>query len=298
MDSGSARYLKKVTRRRFLKYGLRLSILSFLGFGFVSRNSLSTENYTLAFNNLPPAFENYRITQISDIHASFWVSEKYLNQVVERINTLPKDLTVITGDIITASVNDFWKRWLPTAGDKYIGVVINALRKLEEGPKIAVLGNHDHWDGKETEQRLVSELEQIGIVVLRNSSQMITRGKDKIAIAGTDDVWFTSNIRKALRGISQQQFTLLLSHSPDIREDMTKKDRIELTLCGHTHGGQVDIPFLSHRFIPIKNPKRYYSGLVKEPYGYTYVNRGIGTLVFPFRIGSSPEITTIRLKRA
>lgn len=298
MHTNSARNSKKLTRRKFLKYGVRLSILSFLGVGYVSRNNLTTERHTLVFNNLPPGFDNYRIVQISDIHASFWVGGKYLDQVVERINALPKDLMVITGDIITGSVNDFWKRWLPTAGDKYIEVVINALKKLKKGPKLAVLGNHDQWDGKETEQRLVRELEKIGIEVLRNNSRTITRGKDEIAIAGTDDVWFSCDIHRALHGVPQQRFTVLLSHSPDIREDLEQQNMIELTLCGHTHGGQVAIPYLSHRFIPIKNPERYFSGLVKEPYGYTYVNRGIGTLVFPFRIGATPEITALQLKRA
>ncbi len=73
---------------------------------------------------------------------------------------------------------------------------------------------------------------------------------------------------------------------------------MELVLCGHTHGGQVAVPYLSHHFIPIKNPARYLAGLVRESYSYTYVNRGIGTLVFPFRIGAPPEITSIRLRRA
>lgn len=78
---------------------------------------------------------------------------------------------------------------------------------------------------------------------------------------------------------------------PDVKKEM----RIDLTLCGHTHGGQLAIPYLSHHFLPIDNPRRYMAGLVKEPYGYTYVNRGIGTLVFPFRLGAPPEITDIRL---
>jgi predicted MPP superfamily phosphohydrolase len=71
--------------------------------------------------------------------------------------------------------------------------------------------------------------------------------------------------------------------------------KIDLALCGHTHGGQLHIPYLSHHFLPINNPSKYLAGLIKEPYGYTYVNRGIGTLVFPFRLFAPPEITYFKL---
>ena len=253
-----------MTRRSFLKYGFRLSLLAVLGFGFTRRNNLVTEKYTLKFTNLPKSFDGFRIVQISDLHASFWVGKEYLDQVVERVNRLPKDLTVITGDIITGSVNDFWKRWLPTARADYIPTVIEALSMLDNGQKVAVLGNHDQWDGKETENRLVSELERIGIDVLRNRSSTISRGQEEIYIAGMDDIWFSYDIDRALKGISSERFIILLSHSPDVREDIKSSPKIELTLCGHTHGGQVAIPHVSHHFIPIKNPARYLSGLVKE----------------------------------
>jgi predicted MPP superfamily phosphohydrolase len=297
-DDRLAIFKKKLTRRSFLKYGFRLSVLSFLGFGFAGRNNLITEHHTLEFYNLPEAFNGFRIVQISDLHASFWVGRGYLDQVVKRVNSLPKDLLVITGDFITGSVNNFWKRWLPSAGGDYIETVIEVLSRLEKGTKLSVLGNHDQWDGKETECRLVSELERIGIGVLRNQSQTITRGQEKISIAGTDDIWFSYNIGRALQDVRPEGFTVVLSHSPDVREDLGPPAKVELVLCGHTHGGQVAIPYLSHYFIPIQNPARYLSGLVKEPYGYTYVNRGIGTLVFPLRIGAPPEITYIRLVQA
>jgi len=289
---------KKLTRRNFLKYGFRLSVLAFVGFGFAGRNNLKTEHITLRYSNLPESFDGFRIVQISDLHASFWVGETYLKEVTDQINALPKDMVVITGDIITGSVNDFWKRWLPTSGGKYIPMVADVLGNLENGPKFAVLGNHDQWDGKETETRLVAELEKIGIEVLRNRSKTLVRGMDRIRIAGTDDIWFTYNINLALKDAPPEDFTVLLCHSPDVREDIGPNRKVELTLCGHTHGGQVAIPHLSHRFIPIKNPARYLAGLVREPYGHTYVNRGIGTLIFPFRIGAPPEITSIKLVRA
>ena len=266
----------KFNRRSFIKYSFRLSILAFLGFGFERRNNIKTESIELKFSNLPPAFDDFRIVQISDLHASYWVGKKYLMSVVEEVNKLKKDLLVITGDIITGAVNDFWKQWMPTAKSDHLAMVINVLSNLKDCDKMAVLGNHDQWDGIETEQRLVSELEKMGFFVLRNSSMPISRGKESIYIAGTDDIWFTYDFTKAMHEVPDNAFKILLSHSPDVTTDIEKDMQIDLTLCGHTHGGQVNIPYLSHHFLPINNPSKYLAGLIKEPYGYTYVNRGIG----------------------
>ncbi len=215
--------------------------------------------------------------------------------VVDEVNKLKKDLLVITGDTITGAVNDFWKRWMPTAKRDYLAMVIDVLSNLKDSDKIAVLGNHDQWDGIETEERLVNELKKIGFFVLRNSSMPITRGKESIYIAGTDDIWFSYDFTKAMHDVPHNSFKILLSHSPDVTTDINKDMKIDLALCGHTHGGQVNIPYLSHHFLPINNPSKYLAGLIKEPYGYTYVNRGIGTLVFPFRLFAPPEITYFKL---
>ena len=288
---------KKISRRLFLKNGFRLSVLAFFGIGYEGRNNLRTEHVCLGFPNLPPSFHGFRIIQISDLHASFWVGRDYLMDVVKEINKLEKDLVVISGDIITGSVNDFWKRWVPTIKDDYLSMVVDVLGNLDGGHKIAVLGNHDQGDGKKTELRLVSELERVGIRVLRNSSKKLVRGLSSVYVAGTDDYWFTCDLKEALSRVPQSEFKILLCHSPDVREGIKNETKIDLTLCGHTHGGQLAIPFISQHFIPIKDPFRYQAGLIKEPYGYTYVNRGIGTLVFPFRIAAPPEITCFTLQK-
>jgi predicted MPP superfamily phosphohydrolase len=219
-------------------------------------------------------------------------------EVVREINKLKKDLVVITGDIITGSVNNFWKRWMPKINNDYLSMVIDVLGNLDGGDKIAVLGNHDQWDGKKTELHLVSELERVGIQVLRNSSKKLSRGLSSLYVAGTDDYWVSCDLEKALCRVPKNEFKILLCHNPDVRTGINNETKIDITLCGHTHGGQVAIPFISQHFIPIKDPFRYQAGLVKEPYGYTYVNRGIGTLVFPFRFAASPEITCITLQKS
>jgi predicted MPP superfamily phosphohydrolase len=100
------------------------------------------------------------------------------------------------------------------------------------------------------------------------------------------------------KGVSPEDFTILLSYSPDILTDLRHGMTMDLLLCGHTHGGQVNLPWITRRILPITDPERYLSGLVRESWGYTYVNRGIGTLVFPLRVLAPPEITRITLVRA
>lgn len=290
-------FKKFLTRRGFLKNIIRFSVVLFLGFGFAGRKNLKTEHLRLNFSNLPPSFNGFRIVQISDLHASFFVDREYLMSVVSKINKLEKDVVVVTGDMITGAVNDFWKKWMPEVEGDYVSMVIDVLSNLNGGRKIAVLGNHDQWDGADTERRIVKELERIGFHVLRNSSEKLVRGNESIYVAGTDDYWFSYDLARALKDIPENNFKILLSHSPDVTEDIRIGMRVDLTLCGHTHGGQIAIPYLSPYFIPIKNPSRYSKGLVKEPHGYTYVNRGIGTLVFPFRIGAPPEITHFTLQK-
>ncbi|MGD1973703.1 MAG: metallophosphoesterase [Desulfobacterales bacterium] len=268
-----------------------------MGIGYEGRNNLKTERVRLGFPNLPSSFHGFRIVQISDLHASFWVGRDYLMEVVKEINQLKKDLVVISGDIITGSVNNFWKRWIPSGKGDYISMVVDVLGNLKEGDKFAVLGNHDQWGSKKAELRLVNELENVGIRVLRNSSIKLSRGRSDLYVAGTDDLWVSCSLKDALQEVPSNEFKILLCHNPDVRQDFKNETKIDLTLCGHTHGGQVAIPLISHHFIPIKDPIRYQAGLIKEPYGYTYVNRGIGTLVFPFRIGAPPEITYFILQK-
>ncbi len=294
-DRMQSLFKRPLDRRTFIRHSLRLSIFAFLAFMFTRRDNVRVETVTLGFPNLPRVFDQFRIVLISDLHASFWVGEDYLMRVVARVNQLEKELVVITGDIITGEVNDFWKKWLPGSSRDYTAMVTRVLSHLQADKKLAVLGNHDQWAGLDAETRLVNEMENIGIQVLRNTALPIVREQEALHVAGIDDVWFTYDLEAALSKVPPEAFKILLSHSPDIMSDVNRKMRIDLTLCGHTHGGQLAIPYLSHRFLPIDNPTRYMSGLVKEPYGYTYVNRGIGTLVFPFRLGAPPEITHIKL---
>jgi len=287
-----------LSRRAFLRWTARLALVAGVGIAFDGRNNLVVEKLHLPFTDLPRPFRGFTIAQISDLHASYWVGRDYLEEVVQRVNRLSADLVVVTGDIITGSTNAFIKRWLPGDSRGYTDMAAEVLSQLTAPRRLAVLGNHDQGEGLQASNYLVQRLENAGIPVLRNHHRAFRAGASRLYVAGTDDVWYTSNLKRSLAGIPDGAFTILLSHSPDILNDVRKEMDIRLLLCGHTHGGQVNLPWITSRIMPITNPVRYLSGLVREPWGYTYVNRGIGTLVFPFRIMAPPEITRITLVKA
>ncbi len=282
----------QLNRRTLIKNSLRASLFILLASGYGLRDNIQTEKVQLQFPSLPNPFQGLRIVQVSDLHASFWVGRSYLSRVVAQINAIAKDIVVVTGDILTGSINAFIKRWLPGDDDAYLAMVIDVLSQLDPNSlKLAVLGNHDQVDGRAKTQVLTDQLHKIGFKVLRNESIAVGRGGKQIYIAGLDDLWFSYNLSQALADVPENAFKILLSHNPDITTEIHNKMQIDLTLCGHTHGGQVNIQPVTNYLMPINNPRRYLAGLVKETYGYTYVNRGIGTLVFPFRLNAPPEIT-------
>lgn len=279
-------------RRRFLRWGLRLGVLAFLGVGFWGRQALRVDRVRIPFPDLPPAFQGFRIAQISDLHASFWVPRSFLETVVERVNRLEADLVVATGDFVTGAVNQLWRDGSRT---DYAAQVAETLAGLRARDIYGVLGNHDQGRGETETRALTARLEAAGIRMLRNRSTTLRRGDARLHLAGTDDHWHSGDVDAALRTAPETGPTVLLAHNPDAVADIPARRRVGLSLCGHTHGGQVVIPFLTRRILPVRRPARYMAGLVREAHGFTYVNRGIGTLVFPFRIGAPPEITEITL---
>lgn len=279
-------------RRRFLRWGVRLGLVTPFAVGFWGRQAIQVERVTVPVPELPPEFRGFRIAQISDLHASFCVPRDFLDSVVAQVNRLNADLIAVTGDFITGAVNQLWG---DTRDIDYGHEVAEALARLRGKHRFGVLGNHDQGKGERETRRLVDRLESAGLPILRNRATVLRRGAARLYLAGTDDFWHQGDVGAALRDVPETGPTLLLTHNPDAVADIPDHRRVALTLCGHTHGGQVVVPFLTRRVLPIRKPHRYMAGLVPESRGYTYVNRGIGTLVFPFRLGAPPEITEITL---
>lgn len=257
----------------------------------------------LSFESLPASFDGLRIIQISDLHLDGWVGhEKELQKRIDEINALQPDIICFTGDIVSLSPNEL-KPFIP---------ILKQLRtnsSNKRGAVYSVLGNHDYLPytriGLRAREAAVKELirmerEELGWKVLLNESDIIRRGNDSIAILGCENqsvgahpVIQRGDLRKALKSVSDERFSLLLTHDPSQwRKEVVPETDIPLTLSGHTHAMQLRIL----GFTPSKWIYPECDGLYTEGNQHLYVNIGLGGTL-PWRIGATPEITLITLKR-
>ena len=232
--------------------------------------------------NLPPVWDGVRIVQLTDLHLGKFVSLDYIRKIVKRTNVLSPDVIVLTGDF----VND---------GNTIVDGLERVLSALQSKfGKFAVLGNHDHWAGAGAIREV---LDKAGIVDLSNKSALLERDCEQICFAGVDDLWTaTQDLSGALKDIPKEVPRILLSHNPDYAEEMPPSPRVDLMLCGHTHGGQFKVPFGSRLWLPIRHSK-YAAGLVEGPHCLVYTSVGVGMVGLPIRFNCRPEISLIILRR-
>ena len=233
---------------------------------------------------LPAAFEGFRIAQLTDVHHSRIVPIEEVRRVVSLVNATRADLIALTGDYTTEL-------------RRFVEPCAEALAELRAPEGVwAVLGNHDHrTDGPFTAQALKAR----GINVLTNENTVLRRGADELQLAGVDDwSWGKANFESALRGVDLARPSVLLSHEP-IAFDRPLTRGVSLILCGHTHGGQIYLPFVGSPASSIW-PKyfRYIRGLYERDGTRLYVSRGTGMIGVPLRIGARPEVAVLRLQRA
>lgn len=252
---------------------------------FFEPNNIKVEKVKIPLKNVPDSFKGKQIVQLSDFH-SMWFGnrEKKVLRILEEINP---DFIFITGDF----VDPFTKR----VTDRNLKSVSQFWQKLGEKYKnriFAVLGNHDTDKVKE-------HLEKAAIKVLDNQNEKLKNGQDFIWLIGVSDPFKgRDNIKKAMEGTDDSVPKILLTHGPELIRKLTT-EQIDLMLVGHTHGGLVNAPLLSRIFQPLSTiGRKYKSGLFKIENFFLYVNRGVGTSVFPFRFRCPPEITLIELEKA
>ncbi|PWH85216.1 metallophosphoesterase [Brumimicrobium oceani] len=255
---------------------------------------------TMEFSQLPKSFDGLKIVQISDLHlGSFNSAFKKLEPAIEKINSLNPDYIVITGDL----VNNF------AAELRGWDHVFNQL-KATEG-KYAILGNHDYGDYSEWKspkaKRKNFELIQyffkkIDFKLLMNEAVVLSKNDEEIALVGVEN-WGKppfkqyGDLEKSLEKVKNIPFKILLSHDPTHwTEEVIDRTDVSLMLAGHTHGMQAGFQYKNLKWSPIKYKFKHWAGLYQHKEQYLYVNRGLGWLGFPARIGMRPEITLIELK--
>ena len=269
--------------------GLAGIILVTLLYGcFVELYQYDVRKVEIASPNLPQTFDGYKIVHISDIHSGSWnPNGKQMKRMVELVNSQNADVVCFTGDLVTNNHSE-------------IDPFFDLLQQIRATDGVfSVLGNHDYsflMSSRDTLQRLIEKEQNLGWRLLLNENEKITRGNDSIAIIGVENVGrppfpHVGDLPKASQG-TEGMFRILLSHDPTHwREEVIPNTDIPLTLSGHTHAGQLDLPFLSLS----RSMYPEYRGLYTEGEQSLYVNAGLGFTFFPIRIAARPEITVIQL---
>lgn len=284
---------KKLTRRDFLKLlkttAIDLAVLALGATGYsilVKPEQFSIETIHLKLPRLPHAFSGLRIAQISDIHMGSWMNLDRFQQVADLILAQKPDLLLITGDFLFG--HNFTEA---SRGD--LNDLITVLSPLAATlPSFAVLGNHDYWTDPEAVREM---LFSCGITDLTNTVFTLSREGENLHLCGVDDVW-EGNVRleDVLNLLTDDSAAILLAHEPDFANTSAATGRFDLQISGHSHGGQVVIPFYGAPILPYLGQK-YPGGLYKIGDMFQYTNRGAGTGVLPVRLNCPPEITLLIL---
>ena len=237
----------------------------------------------IELDNLGWDFHNFRILNLCDIHMGQWINPEYLDDLIDYVNTLNYDIITLTGDYVSYVI------------DGYDEALKNSLSKLKspEG-KFGVLGNHDHWMGSDKIREI---FKQSGIVDLSNDVRLLSRGEDKLNLAGVDSCTVCADdLDTVLTKLDREYPTVLLAHEPDFAHESSKTGRIDLQISGHSHGGQLIIPIVETTPFRGPNSTKYPVGLYKVGEMTQYTSKGLGTNSFRIRINCKPEITIITLK--
>ena len=290
----------KLTRRGFLRLALlgAVGITGGVGFRSSRRPELVRQNIPLA--RLPEAFHGLKIGQITDIHAGPLVPADLIRRGVDMVMEENPEIVVLTGDVISGATRILWTRY-GGVRPRDLDACLKELSRLQPPLGVyAVLGNHDFWSGAEQTSRLVKGLESINVRLLRNQNVVLQKDEQPMHLAGVDDYWESSyNLPKSLKGVPESGCVILLSHNPDINEDMAAADQpVDLIISGHTHGGQVVLPVIGAPYLPSPFGQKYRSGLVRDGKRQTYVSRGLGVFFAPVRLNCPPEVTILTLHRA
>tara|TARA_R110002012_G_scaffold52891_1_gene135805 strand:- start:452 stop:1684 length:1233 start_codon:yes stop_codon:yes gene_type:complete len=294
------------SRRKFISaIALGLAALPFgaLLYGmYRGKYNYQVLKYELEFDDLPDAFHNYQITQISDVHSGSFDDYKKVEYGVNLVNQQKSDVIFFTGDIVNNRSDELepWK---------------DVFSRLDAKDGVfSILGNHDYgdyavWDTEEEKEQNLEDLKvmqkEMGFDLLLNSNRFLERDGHKIALVGVEN-WGrggfkkAGDLQKAKKGVSKEDFKILLSHDPSHWEDVVIHDdyHFHLTLSGHTHGMQfgVEIPGWV-KWSPVKWRYKYWAGIYKEMEQFINVNRGFGFIGYPGRFGIWPEISVITLKK-
>jgi predicted MPP superfamily phosphohydrolase len=294
-----------ITRLTFLnRIAIGMAALPFAGFIYgMVKGAFDYRVHTVkvVLPNLPAAFNGLKIVQISDIHSGSFISTTHLEKAIEMVNQQKADIIFFTGDL----VNDRATETEP---------FIELFKKIQAPMGVySTLGNHDYgdyvsWDSKEAKMKNLDDLKkvhaQVGWKLMMNEHVVLKRGDAEIALLGIEN-WGGNlhfpkygDMKKAYAGTEKYPVKLLLSHDPSHWDKQVSKEYkdVDITFSGHTHGFQfgIEIPGWI-KWSPSQYVYKQWAGLYSENNQHLYVNRGLGFLGYPGRVGILPEITVMEL---
>jgi hypothetical protein len=278
-------------RRVFIRQGVTiLAGATFVGsaLGEANRNDYAITDITIPINNLPGQFQGFTISLLSDVHSSVFMSKEQMQEYVRAANALNPDLSIVTGDFVNSMLDEVY----PFA---------EAFSELKAPYGVyGVLGNHDFFT--RAVDKVAREVDDCGVKLLRDQRMDITRNGQKIYLLGVDDVGSprhaAGRFDLTLRGADLSIPKIMLCHRPYFFPQAAERN-IDLTLSGHTHGGQIVLARIGNEVLaPARIASHYVAGLYKIDSAQMYVSRGIGTVGIPIRINCPPEITKITLAKA
>lgn len=287
---------KVIERRQFLFRSAAGAVgIATSGIGsyasFVAPTRLRVCEYHVPIRNLPDPLDGIRLVHVSDTHYGPFVSLAFLEDVVQQANELEGDLVILTGDYV---------HFTPLSIERGVGLLGGFRSRFGS---VAVLGNHEHWEGAESCRRVLA---RIGVPLLDNTRLFLTpKGLSPIpspgrslCLAGVGDLWEDKVLLdQSFEGVPDSMPRILLSHNPDVAELVGPSRRVDLMLSGHTHGGQVRLPILGALATASEYGEKYAGGLCDGPYCPVLVSRGIGMAFLPLRFGVPPELGLITLHR-
>jgi predicted MPP superfamily phosphohydrolase len=297
----------KITRSKFLSQAtIAFTVLPAIGFvyGMVrGAYKYKVHRVKVLSKNLPDAFEGYRIVQISDIHTGSFTDNTALNRAFDIVMEQKPDLILFTGDLVNNKADE-------TKGFEEV------YRKLKAPHGVfSVLGNHDYgdyvnWESMHEKKQNLESLKKVhadaGWTLLMNEHVALEKDGEKIALLGIENWGGNMHFPKygkledAYRGTENYSFRMLMSHDPSHWGQQVLKEYggVDLTLSGHTHGMQLGIEIPGFKWSPVKYFYKQWAGLYQSGEQFLYVNRGLGFLGYPGRLGIWPEITVLELAKA
>jgi predicted MPP superfamily phosphohydrolase len=269
---------KRYLNRFVIRNALKLAGLYWRGQKNAER--IAIKHHDVVRSELPPMFDGFTILQLSDLHVDD-MNRSAIRRLIELLGDVTYDLCVMTGDYRGRTFGPF-------------AATIDGLARIRahlDGPVYGVLGNHDSI-------RMVPAMEEMGIRMLLNEAEILMRGDQRLHLAGIDDAHYyrVDNIEKAVAQVPADEFSILLSHTPEIYRQAAYAG-FDLLLAGHTHGGQICLPGGIPLTLGARLPRHMGSGPWKYRDMAGYTSAGVGSSIVAVRLNCPPEITLHHLRR-